>query len=144
MGVVNLPSGAPTMALTGGALVRLQKILPKGHRAAIHLTITDDFPLAQAFVIIEALPAIRLNGLHFFTATEWNPGNLYGNTVVTDGVPHPTGAYYGALPLIVGTLASSAIALIVAVPVSIGAAGFSESSEGNMIFDSNGRLSVRA
>jgi len=56
MGVVNLPSGAPTMALTGGALARLQKILPPGHRAAIHLTITDDFPLAQAFVIIEALP----------------------------------------------------------------------------------------
>ena len=75
-----------------------------------------------ATLIIEALPAIRLNGLHFFTATEWNPGNLYGNTVVTDGVPHPTDAYYGALPLIVGTLASSAIALIGAVPVSIGAA----------------------
>ncbi|UVK44560.1 MULTISPECIES: holo-ACP synthase [Mesorhizobium] len=56
MGVVNLPSGAPTMALTGGAQARLDKILPKGHRAAIHLTITDDFPLAQAFVIIEALP----------------------------------------------------------------------------------------
>ena len=54
--------------------------------------------------------------------TAWNPGNIYGNTVVTDGVPHPAGAYYGALPLIVGTLASSAIALIVAVPVSIGAA----------------------
>ena len=51
-----LPSGAPTMALTGGALARLQKILPRGHRAAIHLTITDDFPLAQAFVIIEAVP----------------------------------------------------------------------------------------
>jgi holo-[acyl-carrier protein] synthase len=57
MGVVNLPGGAPTMALTGGALARLEEILPKGHRAAIHLTITDDFPLAQAFVIIEALPA---------------------------------------------------------------------------------------
>ncbi|MER9300300.1 holo-ACP synthase [Mesorhizobium sp. M0621] len=56
MGVVNLSSGAPTMALTGGAQARLAKILPKGHRAAIHLTITDDFPLAQAFVIIEALP----------------------------------------------------------------------------------------
>ncbi|TIN27336.1 MAG: holo-ACP synthase [Mesorhizobium sp.] len=56
MGVVNLPSGAPTMALTGGAQDRLDKILPRGHRAAIHLTITDDFPLAQAFVIIEALP----------------------------------------------------------------------------------------
>jgi len=57
MGVVNLPSGAPTMALTGGAAVRLAKNLPQGHKAAIHLTITDDFPLAQAFVIIEALPA---------------------------------------------------------------------------------------
>lgn len=56
MGVINLPSGAPTMALTGGALARLDKILPSGHRVAIHLTITDDFPLAQAFVIIEALP----------------------------------------------------------------------------------------
>ena len=56
MGVVNLPSGKPTMALTGGAAARLAKILPQGHRAAIHLTITDDFPLAQAFVIIEALP----------------------------------------------------------------------------------------
>jgi phosphate transport system permease protein len=82
--------------------------------------------LALAFVlatlIIEALPAIRLNGLHFFTGTEWNQGNLYGDTVVTDGVPHPVGAYYGALPLIVGTVASSAIALIIAVPVSIGAA----------------------
>ena len=57
MGVVNLPGGKPTMALTGGAASQLDKILPKGHRAAIHLTITDDFPLAQAFVIIEALPA---------------------------------------------------------------------------------------
>ncbi len=56
MGVANLPSGAPTMTLTGGAAVRLAKILPPGHKAVIHLTITDDFPLAQAFVIIEALP----------------------------------------------------------------------------------------
>ena len=56
MGVVNLPGGKPTMALTGGAASQLDKILPKGHTAAIHLTITDDFPLAQAFVIIEALP----------------------------------------------------------------------------------------
>jgi holo-[acyl-carrier protein] synthase len=57
MGVVNLPGGKPTMNLTGGAAARLAAILPKGHIAAIHLTITDDFPLAQAFVIIEALPA---------------------------------------------------------------------------------------
>ena len=55
MGVVNLPSGKPTMHLTGGAAAKLERLLPTGHRAVIHLTITDDFPLAQAFVIIEAL-----------------------------------------------------------------------------------------
>ena len=57
MGVVNLPGGKPTMRLTKGAARRLEAMLPAGHKAAIHLTITDDFPLAQAFVIIEALPA---------------------------------------------------------------------------------------
>ena len=57
MGVVNLPSGKPTMALTGGAAARLAALLPPGHRAEIHLTITDEFPLAQAHVIIEAVPA---------------------------------------------------------------------------------------
>lgn len=56
MGVVNLPSGRPTMALTGGAADRLAAMLPDGHRAEIHITITDDFPMAQAFVIIEAIP----------------------------------------------------------------------------------------
>jgi phosphate transport system permease protein len=75
-----------------------------------------------ATLLLEALPAIRVNGLHFFTATDWNPGNTYGDAVVTRGVRHPAGAYYGALPLIVGTLATSAIALIIGVPVSIGAA----------------------
>jgi holo-[acyl-carrier protein] synthase len=55
MGVVNLPGGKPTMHLTGGAAERLERMLPAGHRAVIHLTITDDFPLAQAFVVIEAL-----------------------------------------------------------------------------------------
>jgi holo-[acyl-carrier protein] synthase len=44
------------MHLTGGAAEKLEKMLPPGHRAVIHLTITDDFPLAQAFVIIEAVP----------------------------------------------------------------------------------------
>ena len=55
MGVVNLPGGKPTMALTGGALKRLEKITPPGHHAQIDLTITDDFPLAQAIVIISAV-----------------------------------------------------------------------------------------
>ena len=55
MGVVNLPGGKPTMALTGGALKWLEKITPAGYRAQIDLTITDDFPLAQAIVIISAV-----------------------------------------------------------------------------------------
>jgi holo-[acyl-carrier protein] synthase len=56
MGVVNLPSGAPTLALAGGAAARLAEITPAGHKAAIHLTITDDHPWAQAIVLITASP----------------------------------------------------------------------------------------
>ncbi|MEX0644634.1 MAG: holo-ACP synthase [Parvularculaceae bacterium] len=56
MGVVNMPSGKPTLALTGGAAKRLEELTPSGHEADIHLTITDEFPLAQAIVIIYARP----------------------------------------------------------------------------------------
>ena len=56
MGVVNLPSGQPTMHLTGGAAERLAALIPEGHVAEIHVTITDDHPYAQAFVVIEARP----------------------------------------------------------------------------------------
>jgi holo-[acyl-carrier protein] synthase len=55
MGVVNLPGGRPTMKLTGGAKERLDSLIPPGHEARIDLTITDDWPLAQAFVIISAV-----------------------------------------------------------------------------------------
>ena len=54
IGVVNAPSGAPTLALTGGAALRLEEMTPHGHEARIHLTLTDDHPWAQAFVVIEA------------------------------------------------------------------------------------------
>jgi holo-[acyl-carrier protein] synthase len=54
MGVVNMPSGQPTLALTGGAAERLAKLTPPGHSALIHLTITDDHPWAQAIVLITA------------------------------------------------------------------------------------------
>ena len=54
IGVVNAPSGAPTLKLTGGAASRLAAITPAGHEAVIHLTLTDDHPWAQAFVVIEA------------------------------------------------------------------------------------------
>jgi holo-[acyl-carrier protein] synthase len=59
MGVVNLPSGQPTMRLTGAAAERLATIIPAGCAAFIHLTITDEHPLAQAFVVIEARPMER-------------------------------------------------------------------------------------
>jgi holo-[acyl-carrier protein] synthase len=55
IGVVNAPSGAPTLALTGGAKARLEAITPDGYEARVHLTMTDDHPFAQAFVIIEAV-----------------------------------------------------------------------------------------
>ena len=57
LGVVNLPSGKPTMQMTGGAAVRLTTITPPGMTAAVHLTMTDEYPYAYAEVIIEALPS---------------------------------------------------------------------------------------
>ena len=59
MGVVNLPGGRPTMQLTGGALARLQEMTPAGYDARIDLSITDDWPLAQAFVIISAVQTAK-------------------------------------------------------------------------------------
>ena len=62
MGVTNLASGKPTLHLTNGALAQLQKITPAGMRPQIDLTITDDFPLAQAIVIISAVPIPQTEG----------------------------------------------------------------------------------
>jgi len=56
IGVVNAPSGAPTLALEGGAAKRLAELTPDGHEVTVHLTLTDDHPWAQAFVILEANP----------------------------------------------------------------------------------------
>jgi len=56
IGVVNAPSGAPTLHLTGGAAARLAELTPDGHSVTVHLTLTDDHPWAQAFVILEAHP----------------------------------------------------------------------------------------
>jgi len=59
IGVVNLPSGAPTLHLTGGAKERLDALVPPGHAAHVHLTMTDDHPFALAVVVITALPEER-------------------------------------------------------------------------------------
>lgn len=58
MGVVNMPSGKPTMLLTGGALARLESLVPAGHEVQIDLSITDEPPMAQAIVIITARPKL--------------------------------------------------------------------------------------
>ncbi|MER2507953.1 holo-ACP synthase [Amaricoccus sp.] len=60
MGVVNLPGGQPTLRLTGWAAERLADMTPPGHRAVAHVTLTDDHPWAQAFVVIEALPLLDM------------------------------------------------------------------------------------
>lgn len=62
IGVVNQASGAPTLALTGGAKQRLDDMTPEGHAAEVHLTMTDDHPFAQAFVIITARPVQGVEG----------------------------------------------------------------------------------
>jgi phosphate transport system permease protein len=73
-------------------------------------------------LIIQAIPAIEFSGWHFFSGTTWNFGSQYGTPVHSYGLTHLSGEQFGALPEILGTLATSAIALIIAVPVSIGAA----------------------
>jgi phosphate transport system permease protein len=73
-------------------------------------------------LIIKAIPALEFSGFHLFTGTTWNFGSPYGAPVTTNGLVHDGGEQFGALPEILGTLATSAIALIIAVPVSIGAA----------------------
>jgi phosphate transport system permease protein len=77
---------------------------------------------AVTVLAIKAYPAIRVNGLNFLTGTTWTTGSGYATTVHTDGVAHLQGSSFGALAIIVGTLQSSAIALIIAVPISVGAA----------------------
>jgi len=82
--------------------------------------------LALGFILVvllvDAIPAIRLNGFGFFTKSIWSPGGYNSSIVSTDGIKHLSGSSFGALPEIAGTLISSAIALIVGVPISIGAA----------------------
>jgi len=75
-----------------------------------------------AVLAAKAWPAAKVNGIGFLGRSAWDPGSTYGAAVRTDGVLRPAGSEYGALPLIVGTLASSAIAVLVAVPLSVGAA----------------------
>lgn len=97
------------------------RLLVHGTRLAATIPV-----LALGFVlgtlVLEALPALSHNGWRFLTSSAWQPGNFYGNPVRSGGALHPPGVLYGALPLIAGTLESSLIALLVGVPVAVGAA----------------------
>ena len=114
--------GSPGGMSTGGRQWwRAERLLPHALRVATFV------PLVMLGLILLALalkagPAIRYNGLGFFGRTTWNLGNLYAPVVTGHGVAHPPGASYGALPLVVGTLATSAIALLLAVPIGVGTA----------------------
>jgi phosphate transport system permease protein len=77
---------------------------------------------AIAVLAIKAVPAMRVNGGAFFTGSHWKIGSAYAATVHTDGVAHPEGSTYGAWPLIAGTLQTSFIAVLLAVPISVGCA----------------------
>lgn len=100
---------------------RAERLMPQVLRLVTHL------PLLLLVALLAALawkawPAIRYNGFGFFDRTVWNLGNLYAPVVTKHGVAHPPQAAYGALPLVIGTLASSAIAMVLAIPIGIGTA----------------------
>ncbi|QSO52463.1 phosphate ABC transporter permease subunit PstC [Alicyclobacillus curvatus] len=70
-------------------------------------------------VLVQSVPSMRFNGWHFLVGIQWNMGNLYGALQTKNGVTAAAGASYGALPFIVGTVASSVIAILIAIPVSL-------------------------
>ena len=74
------------------------------------------------FLVVYSGQAMVFNGLHFLTDVTWNLGDLYDDPVVVKGIQVPAGAEYGILAFIVGTLASSFLAIIIAVPLSVGTA----------------------
>lgn len=110
------PAGATKSRSNWGELV-----MPSFLRAVAFVPFVA-LVLIMIVLIVKAIPAIQYNGLSFFGKDNWSMGNLYANPVATGGVKHPLNADYGVLDLIVGTLASSAIALLLAVPVGIGTA----------------------
>ncbi len=92
-----------------------------GGRLATILPIVG-FAFVMIVLAVKAWPAFRVSGLGFITHSAWQPGNTYGGTQRVHGVLIPQGATYGAWPMLLGTLQTSAIALLVALPISIGTA----------------------
>jgi phosphate transport system permease protein len=106
--MVKSKGGQSSSALFRWALVALAGVIPFAIAAVL------------LFLVVYAWPAIKFNGLGFLLTKTWDIGNLYADPVMTRGVLAPVGATYGCLVFIAGTLASSFLALLVAVPVSLG------------------------
>jgi phosphate transport system permease protein len=130
--VGDLPAGPPGPALRGVSPLRRladaaraneERVWRVAARVAVLLPMAA-LAFAVAVLAAKAWPALRVNGWSFLTGSEWNYGTgAYSASVAhTDGVAHPLGSQFGAWPIIAGTLQSSAIAILLAVPVSIGAA----------------------
>ena len=100
---------------------RAERLLPQGLRALTTVPLIL-LVLIVVTLFLKAWKAIRFNGFGFFSHTQWNIGSTYSPLVTTHGISHPPEAAYGALPLIVGTLVSSGIAVVLAVPVAVGTA----------------------
>jgi phosphate transport system permease protein len=134
-------SGGPATTYTGpvsSAVPRVQVVPGVSARRARYRRLAQHFltwgsgltaviPLAAllAMVVIllaEAIPVIRFEGWRLLTSSVFQPGNIYAPLTHAGGVLHPKGAFFGAYPLIIGTLESSAIALLVALPIAVGAA----------------------
>jgi phosphate transport system permease protein len=121
-----LPAGPPPLVLEGASGKSFrnfgQEKLPRLVTGFVATVPVIALIAVLAVLFWKAYPAIKYNGWGFLTRTTWRPGNAYANPVKTGGVLHPVGVSYGALPLVAGTLETSAIALILAVPVSVGTA----------------------
>jgi phosphate transport system permease protein len=121
-----LPTGPPPVVLEGAPASPfrnfMQERLPRLVTGFIATVPVIALGAVLVVLLWKAYPAIKYNGWGFLTRTTWRPGNAYSNPVKTGGVLHPVAVSYGALPLVAGTLETSAIALILAVPVSVGTA----------------------
>jgi phosphate transport system permease protein len=115
-----MAEGTPTVARARSSRWS-ERALPHGLRALAFLPLVA-LLLIIVVLVVKALPAIRYNGFGFFGRDSWDTGSFFANPVVTGGVRHPVGASYGVLDLLVGTLESSAIAMVLAIPVGVGTA----------------------
>jgi phosphate transport system permease protein len=114
------PSGGPPSG-PAASWWRAESLMPRAFRTVAFLPLVA-LALILGALVWKAMPAIRYNGFGFFSRSVWNLGGSYSPIVTTNGIRHPQGASYGALPLIVGTLQASFIALLLAVPIGIGTA----------------------